>query len=131
MKISGTLPKGDKNGVALLDNVVAADPDTRHVVIVILSTKKLVTDVDAGDTEALLRIDRIERILPADAERAEQMLRRALEKRSGSTVLPIDIENEIKSAFRDAMIPDQQPDEGDNPQGVVDAGNGDDDEVSE
>jgi len=120
MKLAGTLTKGDKNGIALLDNFVAHKSAYRHVVIAVLSTKKLTTDVDTGDTEATLRIDRIERILPADAQRAEQMLRRSIEKRSGETVLPIDIEDEITAAFADAIISDQQPGPDENPQGVVD-----------
>lgn len=121
MKLAGALPKGQANGLALLDHVVNQDPETRHVVIAILSTKKLITDVDSGDVEAAMRIDRVERILPGDAETAEKMLRRSLEKRSGMTVLPIDIEDDIAGAFRDALMSAEQPEEGENPQGVVDA----------
>lgn len=120
MKLAGALPKGQANGLALLDHVVNQDPETRHVVIAILSTKKLTTDIDSGDVEAAMRIDRVERILPADAETAEKMLRRSLEKRSGMTVLPIDIEDDISEAFRDALMSSEQPGEGENPQGVVD-----------
>lgn len=121
MKLSGSLPKGQANGLALLDHIVNQDPETRHVVIVIMSTKKLTTDVDSGDVEAAMRIDRVERILPGDAQQAEKMLRRSLEKRSGMTVLPIDIEDDIAEAFRDALLSIEQPGEGENPQGVVDA----------
>ncbi len=128
MKLAGALPKGQANGLALLDHVVNQDPETRHVVIAILSTKKLTTDIDSGDVEAAMRIDRVERILPGDAETAEKMLRRSLEKRSGMTVLPIDIEDDIAEAFRDALMSAEQPGDGENPQGVVDV---DDDEDEE
>ena len=127
MKLSGALPKGQANGLALLDHIVNQDPETRHVVIAILSPRKLVTDVDSGDIEALLSIDRVERILPGDAEQAEKMLRRSLEKRSGMTVLPIEIADDIAEAFRDALMSAEQPGEGENPQGVVDVDSDDDD----
>lgn len=120
MKLSGALPKGDKNGLALLDEFVANDPETRHVVLMVLSTKKITKDIDTGDTEALLRVVRCERVLPGDAETVEKVLRRALQKRSGMTVLPIDMEDDIAEIFREAMISTTLPEPGENPQGVVD-----------
>lgn len=104
MKLAGALPKGDGNGLASLDRVVANDPDTRHVLIAVVSTRKLITDIETGDVEAQMKIDRVERLLAEDAELAEKMLRRALQKRSGETVLPIDVADEISEIFREAAI---------------------------
>lgn len=104
MKIAGALPKGEANGLATLDRIVTSDTEMRHVVIAVLATKKVVTDIETNETEAQMRIERIERILPLDVEVAEQLLRRALQKRSGQTVLPIDVEDDISSAFREALL---------------------------
>lgn len=104
MKLAGRLPKGDANGLATIDNILAAEPEMRHVAMVVLSTHKITTDIDSGDTEATMRIDRIERVLPGDAEVAEQLLRRALQKRSGQTTLPIEVEDDISAVFREALL---------------------------
>jgi hypothetical protein len=111
MKLLSTLPKGDGNGLVGLDPVVVAEKDFRHVVIAIISAKKVVEDTETGDTEVAMRIDRIERILPVDAEAAEAMLRRSLQKRIGVAQLPVEpVEDDIRSAFRDALMDIDLPD---------------------
>lgn len=104
MKISGSLPKGDRNGLEGLDPYIVTMPQRRHVVIAVLATKSVVSDVDTGYDEAHLRIERIERVLSQDADEAELMLRRALERRSGKQVLPLDIEDDITAIFMDAQL---------------------------
>lgn len=131
MKLSGTLPKGDANGVATLDPFAVNESDFRHVVIAVISTKKIITDIESGDTEAQMRIDRIERVLATDAPLAEQLLRRALQKRLGETTLSIEVEDDIAAIFREALleIHGDEPttdakDKGDEPPTLDEAANG-------
>ncbi len=44
-------------------------------------------------------IRRIEVIAPADLTVAQQLMRRSLEARTGRTVLPLDLEDDIRFAF--------------------------------
>lgn len=104
MKLAGTLPKGDLNGLEGLDGLAATSLDLRHVVIAVIAPKKLVTDTDTGETEVHMRLVRVERILANDADAAEKLMRRAISKRFGQTTLPLDLEDDIVAIFKDAKI---------------------------
>lgn len=100
--MSGRLPQGDANGLAPVIRQMIERPGNYHVVIGIVDTKRIVTDLDTGDVTPQARLRRIEVVLDQqDLQVAEKLLRRAVERRSGQTVLPLDLEDEIKIAFRD------------------------------
>jgi hypothetical protein len=71
------------------------------VLLLIVDCKKVTTDNDTGEAVPTARIRRVEAVLPADLPQAEQLMRRALEKRNGRTMLPIGLEDEMRAAFRD------------------------------
>ena len=98
--ISGALPKGDANGLGPIVRDLIDHPHRYHVVMAILDSKKITTDNDSGEVIPTARIRRIEAVLPADLAVAEQLMRRALEKRSGRQMLPIDLEDEMRLAFK-------------------------------
>lgn len=98
-KLASGLPKGDGNGLDQLARNLIDAPHDVHVIIALVDCKKITTDNDDGTIEPFARIRRVEVITDEDKARAAVMLRRALEKRTGSTVLPFDLEEDVKSAF--------------------------------
>ena len=97
-KLTSALPKGEANGLSALDRELIDSPSSIHVVIALVDCKKITTDVDSGDVEPVARIRRIE-VIREDKDRAAIMLRRALEVRTGKTVLPFDLEEDMRVAF--------------------------------
>ncbi|MFP5360761.1 MAG: hypothetical protein ACLGHM_09730 [Actinomycetes bacterium] len=104
MKMSGALPKENRNGLAARGSIMLGDPQSLHVAIVIFRTSRILEDVETGEREPTVRIVRVEPVLPQDAMQAEKLLRRALEHREGVATLPIEIEDEIAEAFREAAF---------------------------
>lgn len=88
--------------MAPLEAAFVNSPARPRAVMAILDVKSIVEDVDTGEVDPLLRILRIEAVRPEDASTAEQLMRRAIEARSGMTTLLIELEDEIRAAFRDA-----------------------------
>jgi len=103
-KLSGALPKGERNGIASLEAEFVKDPTRTHVFIVVADTAKVIQNIDTGDHEPTLRILRIENVLPKDASTAERLVRRSLERRTGTKGLNIDLDDEIAQIFADASI---------------------------
>lgn len=101
IKLAGKLPKGDADGLSQLAGALVENPHRVHVAIMLLDCSKVVTDQDTGDTIPTGRIRRVEVVRREDLKQAERLVRRALEERSGSTVLPIELEDEITAAFAD------------------------------
>jgi hypothetical protein len=101
IKITGTLPKGDANGAAAIAADLIADPHRFKVLLLIVDCKKVTTDNDTGEAVPTARIRRVEAVLGQDLPQAEQIMRRSLEKRTGRTVLPLGLEDEVRMAFRD------------------------------
>lgn len=100
MKLKSTLPKGDADGLTPLEGRLDAEGAAQQVVVlaildVIARTESLVTH----ERELTLRLRRIEALLPGDSEHARRMLQRAFEQRTGVTTLPIDLEEDLRSAF--------------------------------
>lgn len=100
-KIGGQLPKGEGDGLSHIAGDLIRDPHRFRVVMAVIDVKKVTTDFDSGDVIPVARIRRIEVVQGDDLHTAEQLMRRALEKRSDRTVLPLDLEEEIWTAFRD------------------------------
>lgn len=100
-KLSSALPGGDGNGLAAIARQLVDNPHELHVVIAIVDNKTTKTDHDRDEREPTARIRRIEVIGGDDKQVAQQMMRRALEERTGQTVLPLDLEDELRAAFGD------------------------------
>jgi hypothetical protein len=98
-KIASSLPAGDGNGLNALARALIDAPHEIHVVVALIDCKKTTTDNDTGEVEPTARIRRIEAISEDDRELAAKMLRRALERRTGKTVLPFDLEEDMRAAF--------------------------------
>lgn len=97
--IGGALPKGDANGIGPIVADLIANPHRYHVVMAIIDCVKITTNNDTGEVIPTARIRRIEAVRRPDLKAAEQLMRRALEERSGRTVLPLDLEDDMKMAF--------------------------------
>src|SRR5690349_22344274 len=100
VSVSGRLPEGDGNGLSAIMSDLIRDPKKLHVCICILDGKKVTTDADSGETVPTARIRRIEVLLDEeDMKLAENLMRRALDRRTGREALPYDLEQEIRAAF--------------------------------
>lgn len=99
-KLNGALPKGESNGLDGIARMLIDEPHRVHVVIALIDCKKTTTDNDSGDVEATARIRRIEAVTGDDLSLAATILRRALETRTGQTVLPFDLEEDMRALFR-------------------------------
>jgi hypothetical protein len=95
-KFSGTLPKGDLNGLTALSNQLLKNPKGTHIIVGVIDVKTITTDVDTADQIATVRFRRVEAIDPADADHAVRMMQRAAERRTGAAMLPMEMEDELK-----------------------------------
>jgi hypothetical protein len=101
-KLSSSLPQGEANGLAAIAAGLVNTPETVHVVIALVDCSKITTNVDSGDVLPTARVRRIEAITdPEDGHRLRQLLRRQYERRTGKTVLPFDLEDDLRAAFGD------------------------------
>lgn len=101
-KLAGRLPEGDRNGLAAIAAELVDNPEKVHVAIVLLDTKSVTTDVDSGDVIPTARLRRIEVIKdPQDGMHMRRLLQREWERRTGKTVLPFELEEEMRNAFGD------------------------------
>lgn len=105
--MAGMLPEGDANGLAPIALELVEHPRRRHVVVAIVDTKSIKTNVDDGSRTATVRIRRIEAITdPGDRAHMQRLLMREFERRTGETVLPFDLENDVRAAFEDDQTGD-------------------------
>lgn len=102
VSLAGALPKGDATGLDPIISSLIDDPRGMHVVIALVDCKKITTNADTGEVVPTLRIRRIEAVLNDDKPLAERLMRRALEQRSGRTMLPMTLEDELAAAFDDS-----------------------------
>lgn len=99
-RLSSGLPKDpQKNGLGAIAGALLNNPHHKHLVIALVDCSKITEDTDTGERQPTIRILRIERVAPEDQDEAERLVRRALEYRSGDTVLPLDIERDLESWF--------------------------------
>lgn len=98
-RLAGALPKGEANGLGPIVQQLISIPHQVHVVIALVDCKSTKVDHDSGDLEPTVRVRRIEAVLREDMKRAEQILNRAFDHRSGATVLPFEMENDLRAAF--------------------------------
>ena len=98
-KLASSLPGGDANGLTSIARDLIDSPHDVHVVVALVDCKKITTDNDSGEVVPTARVRRIEVIGEADRDLAAKMMRRALEQRTGKTVLPFDLEEDLRAAF--------------------------------
>ena len=98
-KLAAALPKGESNGLEALARELIDSPSSVHVVVALVDCKRIQTDVDTGDVIPTARIRRIEWI-KQDKDQVALILRRAMEERTGKTVLPFDLEEDMRAAFQ-------------------------------
>src|SRR6516165_10101284 len=120
ISLSGALPRGDGNGLGPIVKSLIREPERLHALLVIADCTKLVTHVDTGECVPVLRIRRVEVILDGDLPEAERLVRRAWEQRSGDTVLPLEMEDDLQAIFESVTEPEPEipeepagPDDGD------------------
>lgn len=98
-KLASSLPGGDANGLTAIARDLIENPHQVHVVLALVDCKRSAVDHDSGEIIPTARIRRVEVIGDQDADLAQKMMRRALEHRTGKTVLPFDLEEDLKAAF--------------------------------
>lgn len=98
-KLSGKLPEGSANGLDRISSELVDQPHKIHVVLALVDCKSLATNVDSGEVVPTARIRRVEVVVRDDIGLVDQIMRRALERRTGKQVLPIELEDELRAAF--------------------------------
>ncbi len=106
VKITSKLPEGTANGLVTLWRHLIDQPSDAVVVVAILDTKQLTTEIDDGEVTPTARILSIEPIGGPDSKEARRLLRRAYEKRTGENTLPLDLEKAIDSIGDFVVDPD-------------------------
>lgn len=96
VRLAGRLPDGDKNGLASIAHLLVDDPSAVHVAIVLVDCSRVLTSTDDGSTLPTARVRAIEPIPEGpDAKEMRRLLRRALERRTGQTTLPLELERSL------------------------------------
>lgn len=109
LKATGCYP-----GAAAIAADLIAEPHRFKVLLMIVDCKRVTSDIDTGEQVPTARVRRVEPVLPQDLAAAEQLMRRALEHRTGRVTLPLSLEDEMRIAFRD-IDPDTGEKRGDGP----------------
>ena len=106
MKLKAALPKGDADGLSPLEGALDGEgAPTQVVALVILDVISRTESLVTHERELTTKIRRVEALLPEDGEHARRMLQRAFEKRTGVVTLPIDLEDDLRSAFTFTVDP--------------------------
>lgn len=110
IKKTGLMPSGDENGLLDIAPLLVAEganrsPKRLRAVLGIVDCKRVGIESDTGDEIATVRFRRIEVLLGDDLGAAEKLIRRSLEARSGQTTLPLELEDDIRQAFKDMTDP--------------------------
>jgi len=116
VKSLAMLPKGEANGLSAIADDLIKEPNRLRAALVVFDCKRGTEDYDVHDTVITVRVRRVELVLAQDLDAVEQMIRRALEFRSGQQVLDLELEDEIRKAFDDMAQPDS-PVDPDEPEG--------------
>lgn len=103
-KLNASLPKGEANGLDAIARDLIDNPDQVHVVLMLVDCKSVTTETDTGDVIPTARIRRAEPI-KQDKDKVLLMLRRAMEERTGKTVLPFDLEEDLRGVMDGRIDP--------------------------
>lgn len=99
-KMSSSLPTGDGNGLAAIASELIENPNKVHVIVALVDCVEVTQKTDTGDVIPKARIRRLEAVTdPEDGRRMRTLLRREFERRTGKTVLPFELEDEMRRAF--------------------------------
>jgi hypothetical protein len=102
VKIAGRAPDGEGNGLTAIAQALIDNPAEMHVVIAIVDCSKTTTDHDKDEVIPTARVRRIEVVDDKDdGKRLRDLMQRAFERRTGKTVLPLELEDELRAAFGD------------------------------
>ncbi len=110
VKGTALLPKGEANGLAAIADLLLKDPLRVRAALVVFDCKRGTQDYDLDDTVVTVRIRRVEMVLAQDLDAVEQMIRRALEFRSGQTTLELELEDELRQVFKSMQDPESPED---------------------
>jgi hypothetical protein len=107
VKLSGSLPADDRNGIARIAAALVDNPTAGHWIVALVACTDINTKVESGDVVPTARIRAIEGFEghTADAKELKRLLRRAYERRTGRVELPLELEK----AFD--LLGDDQPGE--------------------
>jgi hypothetical protein len=97
-KLASTLPDG--HGLEAVRRQLLEEPRHQHVAIALLNCSKEVVDHEKGSREPVASIRTIEVVHPDDRALTHKILTRGRDKRLGSTVLPLDLEDDVAEAFQ-------------------------------
>lgn len=99
--LSGSLPGVDElNGLPSAAPAVIADNDHKVVAVVVLGAQFIKHNVDTDEGSPQMRVWRIEPVTRADDLKAlGRIADRAHEARTGKSVLPLDMEDEVRAVF--------------------------------
>ena len=97
MKLSGSLPGDDRNGLSALATQMLDNPEATHIVVAVIDCTKITTDVASGDVVPTARVCAIEAFpgTTTDAAELRRLWRRAYERRTGKVELPLELEREL------------------------------------
>ena len=98
-KLKSTLPKGDANGLQPIADALVRRPKGLHAIIAIVDCPKIEDDIELGVKIPVIRVRRVEGILRGDLDAAQRLMRRSLEYRTGLSVLPLELEDDVQIAF--------------------------------
>lgn len=93
------LPTAEHNGLEPIIGDLIDHPHRPRLAVVVLDCPRTTLDNDTESAEATVRIRRIEVIDGEDSTEATNLLRRAYERRTGQTVLPLDLEEELRGLW--------------------------------
>lgn len=96
-KLASALPDG--NGLEAVRHKLINDPRGKHIAVAVLDCAKVTIDYKKGGKEPTAAIRTIEVVHPDDLTLTQQILTRGRDRRLGATVLPLDLEDDISSAF--------------------------------
>lgn len=97
-KLASSLPDG--HGLDAVRRQLLEEPRHRHVAVVLVNCAKEVVDHEKGSREPVAAIRTIEVVHPDDIDLAHRVLTRGRDRRLGSTVLPLDLEDDVADTFR-------------------------------
>lgn len=100
VKLASTLPEGESNGLVSLVEHLINSPADLTLCVALVDTKRLTTDMDTGDVVPTARVRRIEPIGDDEDQGViRRIMSRALERRTGKTVLPYELETSLRDAI--------------------------------
>jgi hypothetical protein len=100
MKMSASLPDDDGNGLGVIAASLVEHPTRLHVIVALMDCRRITVETDTGRQEATARVRRIEVVLDDDDKAAiRRLLQRSFERRTGVTVLPLELEDDLRAAF--------------------------------